>query len=73
MADLSSKYLGLDLRNPILAASSGLTGKYDHIVELENHGVGGIVLKSNPMFAPHFQILAWFWEIQKDTHTNVKQ
>ena len=46
MADLSSKYLGLDLRNPILAASSGLTGKYDHIVELENHGVGAIVLKS---------------------------
>jgi len=46
MADLSTKYLGLDLRNPIVAASSGLTDSVNDIVELDKNGVGAIVLKS---------------------------
>ena len=46
MADLSVKYLGLNLRNPIVAASSGLTNSIEDIKALEKHGVGAIVLKS---------------------------
>jgi len=46
MADLSTKYLGLDLRNPIIAASSGLTNSVKEIVELDKNGVGAVVLKS---------------------------
>ncbi len=46
MSILSTKYLGLDLKNPIIAASSGLTGKIDYLIELENAGVSAIVLKS---------------------------
>lgn len=46
MADLSTKYLGLTLRNPIIAGSSGITNSLKEIVELENSGVGAVVLKS---------------------------
>ncbi|MBN2614198.1 MAG: dihydroorotate dehydrogenase-like protein [Bacteroidales bacterium] len=46
MADLNTKYLGLNLRNPIVAASSGLTDSLKNIVELDRNGVGAVVLKS---------------------------
>ena len=43
---LSVKYLGLDLKNPIIIGSSGLTGSVDKIVKLEKNGAGAVVLKS---------------------------
>ena len=46
MADLSTKYLGLMLRNPIIAGSCGITNSIEEIVELEKSGVGAVVLKS---------------------------
>ena len=46
MADLTTKYLGLTLRNPIIIASSGLTDSFSKIAELEKNGAGAIVLKS---------------------------
>jgi len=46
MADLSTNYLGLKLRNPIIAASSGLTNTIEDIKEFEKSGVGAVVLKS---------------------------
>jgi len=46
MADLTTKYLGLTLRNPIVVASSGLTDSVEDIVELDKNGVGAVVLKS---------------------------
>ena len=46
MADLSTKYLGLTLRNPIIIGSSGLTNSVDDIVKLEQNGAGAVVLKS---------------------------
>ncbi len=46
MANLSTNYMGLNLTNPIIASSSGLTGKLKDIVELEKNGIGAIVLKS---------------------------
>ncbi len=46
MADLSTTYLGLKLRNPIIAGSSTLTGKVDKIKTLEDSGAGAVVLKS---------------------------
>ena len=46
MADLSTKYLGLNLRNPIVAGSSGLTNSVKDIVEMEKNGAGAVVLKS---------------------------
>ena len=46
MADLSTKYLGLNLRNPIVAGSSGLTNSVKDIIKLEKNGAGAVVLKS---------------------------
>ncbi len=46
MANLSTKYLGLDLRNPVIVGSSGLTDSVKDIKELEKFGAGAVVLKS---------------------------
>ncbi|MDP2424178.1 MAG: dihydroorotate dehydrogenase-like protein [Bacteroidales bacterium] len=46
MTNLSTQYMGLDLRNPIIAASSGITHSLENIRELEKNGIGAVVLKS---------------------------
>lgn len=46
MANLETTYLGLKLKNPLVAASSGLTSSVEKIKELEAAGIGAIVLKS---------------------------
>jgi dihydroorotate dehydrogenase (fumarate) len=46
MADLSTEYMGLELANPIIAASSGLTGTVKGIRECASAGAGAVVLKS---------------------------
>lgn len=46
MANLATKYLGKDLKNPIIVSSSGLTGTVSSIRELEDAGAGAVVLKS---------------------------
>ena len=46
MPDLSTTYMGLQLTNPIIAASSGLTKSVDQVSELAEAGAGAIVLKS---------------------------
>ena len=46
MANLETTYLGLKLKNPLVAASSGLTNSVEKIKELADAGIGAIVLKS---------------------------
>lgn len=46
MIDLSTKYLGLNLKNPIIVGSSGLTDSAHRIQELEKCGAGAVVVKS---------------------------
>jgi dihydroorotate dehydrogenase (fumarate) len=46
MTDLNTKFMGLSFRNPLIAGSSGLTDNKESILNLEKHGIGGIVLKS---------------------------
>lgn len=46
MANLETSYLGLKLKNPIIAASSGLTESIKSIKELAYNGAAAIVLKS---------------------------
>lgn len=46
MADLSCQYLGLHLRNPLVAGSSGLTSSLDNLKTIARHGAGAVVLKS---------------------------
>ena len=46
MADLKTNYMGLELKNPVIAGSSNLTGSVDKIKELEDNGISAVVLKS---------------------------
>jgi len=46
MSDLSTKYLGLDLKSPLLASASPLSESVDNIRRLEDHGLAGVVLPS---------------------------
>ena len=44
--DLRTKYMGLELKNPLIIGSSGLTDKLEKIKKLEEHNAGAVVLKS---------------------------
>ena len=46
MIDISVNYLGLKLKSPFIAASSGYTADLEKIVALARSGAGAIVLKS---------------------------
>jgi len=46
MADFTTQYMGLYLKNPIVAASSSYTSDIKHLKELEKNGVSAVVLKS---------------------------
>ncbi len=56
-----TKYLGLDLKSPIIAGSCGLTADVQKMVEMEKAGAGAVVLKS--VFEE--QII---YDIKKNTH-----
>ena len=46
MVELKTIYMGLELKNPIIVGSCGLTGKLDSIKELAEAGASAVVLKS---------------------------
>lgn len=56
MVNLQVSYAGLQLRNPFIVSSSGLTNTVDKCVALEQAGAGAIVLKS--LFEEQMNILA---------------
>lgn len=46
MVDMKTQYLGLELKNPLIVGSSGLTGKADSIIKMADYGASAVVLKS---------------------------
>lgn len=46
MADLTTNYLGMNLKSPIIVGSSGLSSTLENIKLMEKNGAGAIVLKS---------------------------
>ena len=44
--DMSTRYLGLELANPVVASASPLTRRMDSLHQLEDAGVGAVVLAS---------------------------
>ncbi len=46
MLDLRTRYLGLDLRSPLVPSSSPLTGRVETLRQLEDAGAGAVVLPS---------------------------
>ncbi len=67
--NITTTYMGLKLKNPIIVASSGLSKSVDGISKLADAGAGAIVIKS--LFEE--QVLAETQEIEKhiglDSHT----
>ena len=55
--DITTKYLGLDLTNPLVASSSPLTGKLDTLLQLEEAGAAAVVLPS--LFEEQIEHDAW--------------
>ena len=46
MVDLTTEYIGMKLKNPVIAGSSGLSGSVNGVIELEKSGAAAVVLKS---------------------------
>lgn len=46
MADLTTTYMGFNLKNPVIIGSCGLTDSVDEIKKMESHGAAAVVLKS---------------------------
>ena len=46
MSDLSTKYLGLNLKSPLVASASPLCESLDNIKRLEDHNLAAVVLPS---------------------------
>ena len=46
MADMSTSYLGLHLKNPVVASASPLSKKLDSVKRLEDSGIGAVVMYS---------------------------
>ena len=46
MADLKTTYMGIELRNPVMAAASAISGSIDKIKEVEDAGGGALVIRS---------------------------
>jgi dihydroorotate dehydrogenase (fumarate) len=44
--DLTTRYMGLDLKNPLVASASPLTGELDSLKRLEDAGAAAVVLPS---------------------------
>lgn len=46
MGNLSTNYLGFNLKSPLIVSSSGLTSNIENLKEAEKYGAGAVVLKS---------------------------
>jgi dihydroorotate dehydrogenase (fumarate) len=46
MADLSTTYMGIELKNPVMVAACTLSNKVDNIKRAEAAGAGGLVIRS---------------------------
>lgn len=46
MAELKTKFIGLELKSPVIAGSCGLTADINSLMEIEKAGAGAVILKS---------------------------
>ena len=51
-ADLATTYLGLGLKNPLVASSSPMTENVEGLLELEAAGIAAVVLPSREPCLP---------------------
>ena len=67
MVDISVNYMGLELKSPFIAASSGYTADLEKIVALARCGAGAVVLKS--LFEEQISIDTGFLQTAATEHT----
>ena len=86
MSDISTKYLSLELENPVLIASSPLTSDIKGLVRCQDAGAGAVVLKSifeeqiesqvegevlaNEQYLAHSDAASYFEAVSKDYYVN---
>lgn len=46
MANLQTSYMGIPIKNPVIAGASRLTGRLDSLKKIEDAGAGAVVIKS---------------------------
>lgn len=46
MANITTKFLGMELKSPVVVSSSGLTKSVENLKEMESFGAGAVILKS---------------------------
>ncbi len=64
MADLSTRFMGIELANPLIAGASDLTADVDTIKRIEQAGAGALVLKS--LFEEQIQLERF--KLEEDQH-----
>ncbi len=69
MADLSTAYMGLKLKNPVIAGASSLTSNIDRLKELEDAGVGAVVISS--LFEEQIQMESFRLEQDLQRHNEM--
>lgn len=69
--DLSTNYLGLSLKNPIIVGSSGLTSTVKGVQKLAENGAGAVVLKSLFQEEIFFESEDYIKEMEKQ-HPEIK-
>jgi len=68
MADLTTSYLGLKLKNPVIIGASNLVTSLDNLKRMEDAGAAAIVYKS--LFEEQIQLenLQLFEQMDEYTH-----
>ncbi len=67
--ELATKYLGLELKNPLVASASPLNSKLDNLRRLEDAGAGAVVLPSlfQEQIEAEAECLAWRVDVHADS------
>jgi dihydroorotate dehydrogenase (fumarate) len=71
MANLTTRFFGLDLKTPVIVGSAGLSNSVDKIKLLAENGAGAVVLKSVFEEEIHNEFQAEFQK-QADGHSNLE-
>ncbi len=69
MANLSTTYMGLELKNPVIAGASELTSNMASIQKINEEGAGALVIKS--LFEEQIQLEVARFEAEQEQYDNL--
>jgi len=69
MVKLETNYMGIKLKNPIIAGASSLTGNIDSIKRIEEAGAAAIVIKS--LFQEEIQLSRWRFDEDNNRYNDL--